>query len=449
LSQPQAIRVIGGAPMTTPAEWEMMKDQAAWIARARIYPALKTPEAICAAMLAVRDMGIAMSLGLACAFEVEGRVGFEVKAKLASLQGHVPSFQWEAVQWDERVCQIRARLHAREPWKEFTYTRAEADRSKYTVNKEGTTKWNWQREPKLMLLYRCLTRWMNLYAIHALMGLPPMLMNDPGDPVEVEFEVLPGSGPAVGGGKAQEVAAAADAPATPAVKPEPEADYRKLVSSLARKQGKTTNVQLLTLVSAVFEQDLRLTPPRTYQEIGPSDWKQVWGALIKRYDPETGQPRPKSQESPTPPATETPAPAPAPVPTPPEGFFEEDEVAALPGAEPAQEAIPEAQNIEEAALAGDPHALIDFAMSVEGEFRRAGRKPTFILEHPAGSGTFYYTHSAILKKCGSTKMVGGNVVAVSVGLESKDPAVSIASVGLIQMLATATKDSLDELEAGR
>jgi len=88
-------------------------------------------------------------------------------------------------------------------------------------------------------------------------------------------------------------------------------------------------------------------------------------------------------------------------------------------------------------------------MSVESEFRRAGRKPTFILEHPAGSGTFYYTHSAILKKCGSTKMVGGNVVAVSVGLESKDPAVSIASVGLIQMLATATKDSLDELEAGR
>jgi hypothetical protein len=260
--------------------------------------------------------------------------------------------------------------------------------------------------------------------------------------VEEMFGVETKTGPAGAGGKATE-AAATTAPATPAVTtPEPAPlDYKKAVAALARKQGKTTNAQLLTMVAAVFG-SLGFEAPRSYQEIGPSDWKTVWQEMVKRYDPETGQPRPKA-EVPREAAAVAEVAAPAP---------DDDDEVAMPGEpEPVIAEVVQEVSVADEALGGNAAALVEYATAVEEAHRRAGKKDKFISEYPADSGTFYFVRGSILKECGSTKDVDGKLTALSVVLQSKDPALQsfLPSVGMVAMLARGTKVALDELEAGR
>jgi hypothetical protein len=449
--------VIGGAPMPTPAEFEMFKDMSAWIARSRMFPALQTPESVMASLLMIRDMGVAPTLGLAEAFVIEGRVGFGTKLKLAALQSRVPTFKWETPVWDEKVCTVKARLSPNDDWKSFTYTRAEADKARYSIGKDGQVKKQWEREPKLMLLYRALTRWMNLYAPHVLFGLP-VVLQEAGDPVETEYEVVEDrpretvAAPAADGAQGR----------VPPPAPTP-TDFREAFAKLARKMGKKSNAQFLDLLTIVFK-ELGLTPPTSYTAVGPSDWKRAYEALTARYDPETGRPLPKPQDGKDGASSEADekgagaaepthgekATAPASEPEPPEGLFEETEIPDF-GSEPALDLETEpatGYDPWQSAERGDGPALVHYARNVEAAYAKAGKPRRFITEK---AGDTFFVYGPALVDCGSTKAVNGKQAPLAALIATANPenAEHVVSLSLRVMLAAACRQALDALEAGR
>ncbi len=458
----------GGAPLPTPAEFDMLKNLAIWVQRSGMFPQYKTAEGVMVAMLLVRDMGCAMMLGLKEGYEIKGKVDFQVRAKLASVMGRVPGFKYDTPVWDEKTCTVHGTL-GHDDWRDFTYTRAEADAAGYTKTREGATKDSWAREPKLMLLYRTLTRWMTLHAPHVLLGLPPVLVDDHPTagrlPVEADHEILETGAP-VGAGGAQGSGAAAPSAPSPPAQPEEATDHRKAFAAFARKMGKTKNADLLELVRLVFTEQ-GLTSPKNYSEIAPSDWKGAYEWLAKKYDPATGKPRAKkaaaAESGPAgqPEATMSTAADTLRTDAGPSVAVEEAEEVeqpetpeaeiTLPDAEPESPDADDPEALFNAAKGGSPWALVDYAMRVETAFSKAGKPRRFIREHPPESGDFFYVDPEGLIKCGSTKDVNGKPAAASAMLATKQEKYKafVASAGLVGMLAAAAREALDALEAGQ
>lgn len=221
---------------------------------------------------------------------------------------------------------------------------------------------------------------------------------------------------------------------------EPEVDYKKEFTALARKMGKTTPQQFYALVSLLFTEDLGTDPPGSYSAVAPSDWKAAYGAAMKRWD-EEGKPRAQAVTLKV--ATSKSEAV----------VVEEFEEASFP--ETAPESIvarsPDPGPSDEIVRLqhGDPKALVDVGMQAEALFKTHNKRRRFIQEHPEGSGDVYFTDSPILLDCGSTREVDGKVVATPALLESTEHGLLVATEGLRIMLGRALRMAMDELEAPR
>ena len=428
---------IGGTAFPGGAEMQHYMNAASWIGRSGVYPQFKSAESAFVGMMMCRDLGLSLTMGLPLIYPVEGKLFVEVKGRLAALMTRVPSFEWEPLEWTEKVCRIRARLSQKHAWKEFEYTRAQADCAGFTKDRVGGVKKNWQGDNgREMLLWRCLTRWINYNAPHVLYGMPTRALEMD------EAEELPGA-------VASEAAAGhtdeARKDGAPAATSEP--DYRAAFATLARKMGKRTNAQFLGLLTLVFK-ELGLTPPGNYNAVAQQDWQRGYVYLTSKYD-EDGQPRPAPREveseDVTPQVEPEPEPEvsaePEPTPAVPEVIIPEPEP------DPVPELIPAVDY--DTLSNGTANGLITLCGIAEKLYRKRGDFPRKFTSHDDKSGT-WFVEGDCLMRCGSTK--AGAPLATLITIEptaEKKYEKLLAQDGLRAMLARAVREMIEDLEVQR
>ena len=442
-----ALSPLGSTPFPEAQELVAFQNAAAWIARSRMFPQFTNAEQAFVGMLLVRDLGLSMVQGLPLVYPVEGKLFVEVKGRIASLMAKCPTFEWVALAWTAERIHIKARLRAFDEWKEMEFTLEDAKRAGRV--KAGSA---WEKYPKDMLMWRCLSRWINSYAPHLLYAMPTRVLE-----MDEESEEQPGGGaaaPATAGPGATGTPGATDGPAQgvvePAVSPPAEdVDYRKEFAARARKMGKKSNSDFLSLLRIVFK-ELGLTPPTTYGEVTTDEWEKGYRFLDSRYD-ENGKPRPREVEN----EVEDEAPPPAEVQTPVPAKPTDNGGVAHPEVEiPTLDDEPEPLPPEKGPdfgwmLSGKVDGLIELCNLSQRKFKERGQTAVRFLAETSGSG-IWFVEPDTLTRCGSEK--GGKPVPVLLQMEDgADPRYErhLATDGLRVMLARGVKEMLDTLEVGR
>jgi hypothetical protein len=437
--------VPGGLEMPTGTDLRAYQDAATWIGRGRMFLQYQNPEQVFTAMLFVRDMGISMTMGLREGFVIHGKFDTSVKAKLASLMARVPTFEYVPDPWNAETVTVNACLNPHAPgavWRKFTYTRAEADASGYTKGDGDKVKDNWQREPKFMLLWRCLTRWFNLYASHILLGAPTVIQQDvpelaePEEPIEGRAVIVgdgeDGEGAGVGSGvkagtqtgqPSSVEQRTAPSPGLPAeerrvvhlgVEPDEKptrTDPKKMALAIMRANGYIQPGKQMELVNTIqAEAGLQLV--RSARDLATQDWERIYEWLMVRIN-EKNWLAPKTAGNGEPNAGSPPAqPAPAP---------------------------PAALTLEQ--LVKDRGAMVSWLQSAQAKLKLPAETP-LVTENPEGSGDWYFMLGEILRDCGEQE---------AAMLTTKNPEWEsyLASDPLVAMIGKAVEQRLEKAAGPR
>lgn len=426
----RAVAVVpGGAGELTPPQYDMYTQMAAMFQRSQAYSQYKSTEHIFLAMMTLREMGVSPVVGLQYGYQTpNGKLAFEVKVMLASVQGRCPSFEYEPTELTDEKCVVRGRMNATDKWTEAEFTIEQAKKAGLVKDKSA-----WMTYPKDQLLWKAIVRLLRRIAGPVLFGAPlPQPIEDAlREENEISHAVVideEESGAGNGGGTST-TAERQDGAATSA----PEKEDREKFNERAKAMGYRTADKVKSLVNLLMT-DLGMTPVNKPSELGKRDWTALWKELDARYD-EAGKPRPKTSPAPDPQST--------PVAT---GNAEESPTAGL-TTEPSTgaparpvpptppPAPPSEDPLEPPYMQGDPQALMEFALFMQG---RTGKT---LLQSDA-DGRAWFVYGDILSAVGSTRFVDGKPAPLAVILHT--PVVGeesfVASTGMCREIALKVRE---------
>jgi hypothetical protein len=441
----------GSSPIPTPDEIVALTTHAAWTFRSRQFPQYPSAESIYVGMCWMREMGINMMMGLSKGYVVKGKFDVEAKLKLASIQARIRTFEFSFPETTDAKCVFRARLLPTDPWTQTEYTIERAQSAGYTKNREGKEDPTdvWQANRQEMLQWRAITRWLNLYAGHALYTMGGLAAVDALDAepeslssaVEVVEELEPVAAPAP--------ASAVHPDPPPSALPDWKAEWVRLAKRQGYTSGRGSAPKLLELANLLM-QHLGFKSVRSSSELGVVDYQNMvkemqrrgWDTAVQKDEPappvrDFGEQHAESQVEDV--EVERPVGLSAPV----------AQVAQViePFVEPAQ---PEPEPMERTAQSGDVSAIIALGCKLETAMKSESNiTRQFIQEFPQESGNWWFVDQDILTACGCATIVEGKPTVNTVLLEtqSEPDKDQEASEALRQMLGAKLVEVNAEFEA--
>ena len=158
---------------------EQLRAQAEQVFRSGIVPSsIKSVEALMVVGMKGMEIGIPMVKALTEIEVIYNKPRPATKLQLELATKRIPGFSYDILENTEATCTVEFRRPGRAPFK-FTYTRAEADKAKFSLEQEkkwdekakkmvGTGKWNvkdnWEKQPRKMLFYRCCSEALSMFA---------------------------------------------------------------------------------------------------------------------------------------------------------------------------------------------------------------------------------------------------------------------------------------------